>query len=148
MPCSPLKFNLRIAGTATCLSLILMLFSCVAYSLILLMEATCSSYTSVGFRRIKRQFPLFLFISSTHLPLTSESILWPNTAKSNSDLKLNLTNPHFWEYFRFKIPPSLQYIYHDSGHYPSSCLLFKTLRFGDWILSPSSVETYSVGPNT
>jgi hypothetical protein len=24
---------------------------------------------------------------------------------------------------------------------------FKTQRFGDWILSPSSGETYSVGPN-
>jgi hypothetical protein len=32
-------------------------------------------------------------------------------------------------------------------HYPSSCLLFKTQRFGEWILSPSSGGTYSVGPN-
>jgi hypothetical protein len=25
--------------------------------------------------------------------------------------------------------------------------IFKTQRFGDWILSPSSGKTYSVGPN-
>jgi hypothetical protein len=24
------------------------------------------------------------------------------------------------------------------GHYPTSCLLFKTRRFGDWVLSPPS----------
>jgi hypothetical protein len=35
--------------------------------------------------------------------------------------------------------------YYISGHYPSSCLYFKTQRFGDWILSPSSGKTYSVG---
>jgi hypothetical protein len=28
-----------------------------------------------------------------------------------------------------------------------SCLYFKTQHFGDWILSPSSGKTYSVGPN-
>jgi hypothetical protein len=28
-----------------------------------------------------------------------------------------------------------------------SCLYFKTQRFGDWILSPSLVKTYSVGSN-
>jgi hypothetical protein len=39
------------------------------------------------------------------------------------------------------------YNYHSSGHYPSSCLLFKTQHFRDWILSPSSGGTYSVGPN-
>jgi hypothetical protein len=41
--------------------------------------------------------------------------------------------------------------YYVVGHYPSSCLylkspsclFFKTQRFGDWILSPSSGETYS-----
>jgi hypothetical protein len=32
------------------------------------------------------------------------------------------------------------YNYWVSGHYPSSCFLFKTKRFGDWILSPSSGE--------
>jgi hypothetical protein len=37
------------------------------------------------------------------------------------------------------------YNYHYSGHYPSSCLVFKTRRFGDWILSPSSGGTYSNG---
>jgi hypothetical protein len=26
--------------------------------------------------------------------------------------------------------------YHNSGHYSSFCILFKTQRFGDWILSP------------
>jgi hypothetical protein len=35
----------------------------------------------------------------------------------------------------------------NSGQYPSSCLLFKTQRFGDWILSLSSSGNYSVGPN-
>jgi hypothetical protein len=39
------------------------------------------------------------------------------------------------------------YNYHNPGHYPSSCVLFKTRNFGNWILSPSSAETYSVGPN-
>jgi hypothetical protein len=32
------------------------------------------------------------------------------------------------------------------GHYPSSCLYFKMQCFGDWILSPFSGKTYSVGP--
>jgi hypothetical protein len=27
----------------------------------------------------------------------------------------------------------------------SSCLYFKTKRFGDWIVSPSSGKTYSLG---
>jgi hypothetical protein len=35
--------------------------------------------------------------------------------------------------------------YHNSGYYPLSCLLFKTQRFGDWILSSSSEGTYSFG---
>jgi hypothetical protein len=42
-----------------------------------------------------------------------------------------------------------------SGHYPSSylylktpsSLYFKTQRFGDWIMYPSSGKTYSVGSN-
>jgi hypothetical protein len=34
---------------------------------------------------------------------------------------------------------------HNSGHYPSSCVLFKTWRLGDWILSPSSGGTTQVG---
>jgi hypothetical protein len=38
------------------------------------------------------------------------------------------------------------YNYQNSGHYSSSCLLFWTGRFGDWILSPSSGGTYSVEP--
>jgi hypothetical protein len=37
--------------------------------------------------------------------------------------------------------------YHNSGHYPLSCLLFKTQRFADWILSMSSGGTYSAGLN-
>jgi hypothetical protein len=37
--------------------------------------------------------------------------------------------------------------YYVSGHNPSPCFLFKTERFEDWILSPSSGGTYSVGPN-
>jgi hypothetical protein len=46
------------------------------------------------------------------------------------------------------------YKYYVFGYYPSSCLylktvlfIFKTLHFGDWIMSPSSGKTYSVGPN-
>jgi hypothetical protein len=30
------------------------------------------------------------------------------------------------------------------GHYPSSGLLFKTQRFGNWILSPPETETSSI----
>jgi hypothetical protein len=30
------------------------------------------------------------------------------------------------------------YNYHNAGHYPSSCLLFETQCFGNWIPSPSS----------
>jgi hypothetical protein len=37
--------------------------------------------------------------------------------------------------------------YHNSGHYPLSCLLLKTQRFRDWIPSPFSGGTYSVGSN-
>jgi hypothetical protein len=37
----------------------------------------------------------------------------------------------------------VKYNYHNSGHYPPSCLLFKAQRFGDWILCPSSDGTYS-----
>jgi hypothetical protein len=33
------------------------------------------------------------------------------------------------------------YKYHNSGHYPSVCLLFETHRFGEWVLSPSSGGT-------
>jgi hypothetical protein len=42
----------------------------------------------------------------------------------------------------------IYYKYYVFGHYPSSCPLFKKpQRFGDWILSPSSRKTYSVGSN-
>jgi hypothetical protein len=48
-----------------------------------------------------------------------------------------------------------KYNYYVLGHYPSShplskmlsCLYLKTQYFGDWILSPSSGKTYSVGSN-
>jgi hypothetical protein len=33
-----------------------------------------------------------------------------------------------------------------SGHHQLSCFLFKTRRFEDLILSPSSGQIYSVGP--
>jgi hypothetical protein len=36
------------------------------------------------------------------------------------------------------------YEYHNPEHYPLSYLLFRTWRFGDWILSPSSGRTSSV----
>jgi hypothetical protein len=41
--------------------------------------------------------------------------------------------------------PNSYHNYHNSRHYPSFCILFKTQRFGDRILSPSSSGTYSVG---
>jgi hypothetical protein len=34
---------------------------------------------------------------------------------------------------------------HNSEHYPLSCLSYKTQRYGDWIISPSSGGTYSIG---
>jgi hypothetical protein len=40
-----------------------------------------------------------------------------------------------------------RYNYTNSGHYPSSCPLFKIQRLGDWILSPSSGATCSVESN-
>jgi hypothetical protein len=50
--------------------------------------------------------------------------------------------------------PLNEYKYYVFGHYPSSCLylktvlfIFQTQRFGDWIMSPSSGKTYTVGPN-
>jgi hypothetical protein len=39
------------------------------------------------------------------------------------------------------------YNYHNSGHYPSSCLLFKTRRFGHCTRPPSSDGAYSVVPS-
>jgi hypothetical protein len=58
-------------------------------------------------------------------------------------------------YNRVRYNEVLLYKYYDFGHYPSSCLyletpsclFFKTQRFGDWILSPSSGKTNSIGPN-
>jgi hypothetical protein len=38
-----------------------------------------------------------------------------------------------------------QYNYYNSGHYQSSCLLFKTQSLGDWILSPSPVREMCYG---
>jgi hypothetical protein len=57
-----------------------------------------------------------------------------------------------YSYLNFKV---YFFKYYVSGRYPpffflsktSFCLYFKTQRFGDWILSPSLSETYSVGPN-
>jgi hypothetical protein len=39
------------------------------------------------------------------------------------------------------------YSYHNSAHFSMSSLLFKTWRFRDSILSPSSGSSYSVWPN-
>jgi hypothetical protein len=39
-----------------------------------------------------------------------------------------------------------KYNYHNSGHYSLSCLLFKTRRFRNWILSPSQVEPTQLVP--
>jgi hypothetical protein len=51
-----------------------------------------------------------------------------------------------WLFLRYMLA-SFPYSYHNSGHCPASCLLFKMLRFGDWILSPSSGGIYSDEPN-
>jgi hypothetical protein len=41
-------------------------------------------------------------------------------------------------------------MYHDSGQYPTSCLIFKAQRFEDWILSGIfprlQVESTKLGP--
>jgi hypothetical protein len=58
---------------------------------------------------------------------------------------------HMPESTRLQLP----YKYYASEYYPSSCLylktppclFFKTQRFGDRTLFPSSGKTYSVGPN-
>jgi hypothetical protein len=42
---------------------------------------------------------------------------------------------------------SREHNYHNSGNYPSFCLLFKTRCFEDWIISQSSGGTYSVWSN-
>jgi hypothetical protein len=39
------------------------------------------------------------------------------------------------------------YNYHNSGRYPSSCPLFKTQHFEDWLMFLSSGGTYWGGPN-
>jgi hypothetical protein len=57
-------------------------------------------------------------------------------------------NPVFTEY-------EVGYKYYVSGQYPLSCYnlkqrpayISKPQRFGDWILSPASAKTYSIGPN-
>jgi hypothetical protein len=41
----------------------------------------------------------------------------------------------------------LRHTYHNSGKYPKFSILVKTLRFGNWIISPSLGGTYSVGTN-
>jgi hypothetical protein len=38
------------------------------------------------------------------------------------------------------------YNYHNSGYYPSSCLLFKTHRFGEWIRLRRQRLSLSNGP--
>jgi hypothetical protein len=56
---------------------------------------------------------------------------------------------------RKKENDKMLYKYYVVGHYPSSrlylktqsCLFFKKQGFGDWILSPFSGKTYSVGPS-
>jgi hypothetical protein len=53
-------------------------------------------------------------------------------------VKAKVRNALFWSH-------NMKYNYHIFGSYPSSCLLFKTRRFGDRILSPSSGGTYSIG---
>jgi hypothetical protein len=54
----------------------------------------------------------------------------------------------FWNYSIAVLTQFLHLCnYHNSGQYPSSCLLFKTQHFEGWILSPSSGGMYSVGPN-
>jgi hypothetical protein len=51
----------------------------------------------------------------------------------NSVSNLQRNNCYFNKVYRFVT--MVYYNYHNSGHYPSSCLSFKTWRFGDWIFS-------------
>jgi hypothetical protein len=41
----------------------------------------------------------------------------------------------------------MEYKYYNPGYYPPPRSLFKVQCFRDWILSPSSCEIYSIGPN-
>jgi hypothetical protein len=52
------------------------------------------------------------------------------------------SSTHCFKIYKFV---TMVYGYHNSGHYPLSCLI-KQL-YGDSILSPCSSGTYSVGPN-
>jgi hypothetical protein len=61
-------------------------------------------------------------------------------------------SPFFRQFWIGKLAD--RYKYYVSGHYPLSylylkippCLYYKTHRFIDWILSPSSGKTYIIGP--
>lgn len=66
-------------------------------------------------------------------------------------IMLVLTTPHLTKYemTSWHIAPlsSLScIIIHNSGHYVSFCLLFKSQLIGDWIISPSLMEPTQVGP--
>jgi hypothetical protein len=56
-------------------------------------------------------------------------------------------NCSLWNPYQFIIHISSKHKKFVSPHYPLSCFCLKIQRFGDWILSPSSGGTYSVGPN-
>jgi hypothetical protein len=55
-PCSPLKVNRRFGGTELCLPPTFTLVSCSVYSSTLMMEAMCSSETSVDIQRTTRNY--------------------------------------------------------------------------------------------
>jgi hypothetical protein len=65
-----------------------------------------------------------------------------------------LNNKYVAIFFRDKVTSQMNakkvtqtmHILTQFGYYPSSCLLFESRRFGDWVLSSSSGGTYSVGP--
>jgi hypothetical protein len=69
---------------------------------------------------------------------------WPTAAAARASSSL----PASWKHEDISVHIRIiKHDCHNSGHHPSSCHLFKIRRFGDWILSPSSSRTYSVGPN-
>jgi hypothetical protein len=68
----------------------------------------------------------FLVVNMAESPDADSALM-----KANASAGLKLRNNH-------------HYNYHNSGHYPPSCLLFKSEHFGDCILSPTLGGTHSV----
>jgi hypothetical protein len=94
---------------------------------------------------------LFIYHNSGHFPsscllfktqLNSIGLSVPHRKHITSPLRAQQANA----IYRF-LTVVYYYNYHNFGHYPSPCLLFKRRRFWDRILSQSSRGTYPIGPN-